>query len=219
MLKYPLHNRRTATQRRDPSTEPYLALRNSESQFSLHLYGTPHFVSQKMDIRDAFAHTGKSAYLSDRIGCGVKKLLERGGRTVILCDGYANASRLPRIELHGEVCNRELSFSRSLFNHSLLNRKSHTQVVPWDEYHANGTSATPAVGYRRKFDEGIHMHDTSFAEQEIERLVHAFATEIQKDTTPGPCVVRIAAMQFEVSRNLIDGIVCGDLTAYYKIVS
>ena len=174
----------------------------------------------KMDVRDAFTYVGKSAYLAERIGCGVKNLLERGDRTVVLCDGYAEASRLPRIELHGEVCSAQprLSSSRSLFNHSLLNRKSHAQVVPWDEYHANGTSAPPAVGYRRSFDEGIRMHDTASAEQEIERLVHAFATEIQKDTTPDPCVVRIAALQFAVSHNLIDGIVCGDLIAYYKIV-
>ena len=56
-----------------------------------------------MDVRDAFAHGGKSVHLAERIGRDVKKLLD-GERTVVLCDGYAKASRLPKIELHGEVC-------------------------------------------------------------------------------------------------------------------
>ena len=57
----------------------------------------------RMDVRDAFTRGGESAYLSERIGCDVKKLL-KDERTVILCDGYTKASRLPKIELHGEVC-------------------------------------------------------------------------------------------------------------------
>ena len=91
-------------------------------------------------------------------------------------------------------------------------------MVPWDEYHANSTNAPLAVGYRRKFDQGIRMYDSTSAEQEIERLVYAFAAEIQKDTTPGPCVVRIASLQFEVSHRSSDSgiLICGDFTGYYK---
>ena len=89
-------------------------------------------------------------------------------------------------------------------------------MVPWDEYHANSTSAPLAVGYRRDFDEGIRMYNTTSAIQEIKRLVHAFAAELQKDTTPGPCVVRVASIRFEVSHNVSNGLVYGDFTAYYK---
>lgn len=98
----------------------------------------------------------------------------------------------------------------------MLSSNTHAQAVPWDEYHANGTTAPLAIGYRRKFDEGIRMYDTTSAELEIERLVRAFADEIRHDATPEPCVVRIAALQFEVSHHASSGLVCGDLTSYYK---
>ena len=90
-------------------------------------------------------------------------------------------------------------------------------MVPWDEYHASGMSTGETVAdFRRTFDEGIRVYDTEAAEQEVERIISALAAEIQDDATPEPCVVYIAALQFDVSLSTIDSLICGDCTAYYK---